>query len=153
MKIWIDADACPKIVKEVIFKASSRLKVDVCLVANSHLNIPLSPYISFVKVDLGADIADQYIAQNVEKIDLVITADIPLAALVVEKEATAINPRGEVYTEENIAERLSVRNFMQELRDSGMDTGGPPPLGPKDKEKFTNSFDKIMTKLLKNLKD
>jgi len=149
MKIWIDADACPKMIKEVVYKATGRLKIEACLVANSFLNVPPSPYISFVQVDQGADVADQYIAQNVEKSDLVITADIPLAAIIVEKEVTAINPRGEVYTEDNITERLSVRNFMQELRDSGVKTGGPAPLGPKDKEKFTNSFNKTMTKLIK----
>lgn len=149
MKVWIDADACPNIVKEVIFKACARLKVHTCLVANSYLNIPLSPLISSIKVDKGADVADQYIVDNLSSSDLVVTADIPLASLVIEKNATAINPRGEIYTEENIAERLSVRDFMQELRDSGVDTGGPAPLGAKDKERFTNAFDRIMTKLLK----
>lgn len=149
MKVWIDADACPKMVKEVIYKASFRLKIDVCLVANSYLNIPLAPNLSFVKVDQGADVADFYIVENAKVGDLVITADIPLASLIVAKEIIAINPRGEIYTEENISERLSVRDFMQDLRDSGVDTGGPPPLGPKDKEKFTNSFDRIITKLIK----
>ncbi len=141
---------CPKIVKELVFKASFRLKVDVCLVANSYLNIPLAPNLSFIQVDKGADVADFYIVEHSKPEDLVVTADIPLAALIVEKGATAINPRGEIYTEENISERLSVRNFMQDLRDSGIDTGGPPPLGPKDKERFANGFDRIMTKLLKN---
>ena len=150
MKIWIDADACPKMVKEVIYKASFRLKVPVCLVANSYLQIPDAPNISFIQVDQGADVADQYIVDNMDIKDLAVTADIPLAALIVEKGALAINPRGEIYTEENISERLSVRNFMQDLRDSGVDTGGPPPLGSKDKENFTNAFDRIMTKLLKN---
>lgn len=149
MKIWIDADACPKMVKEVIFKASARLKVPVCLVANSFMAVPLHPTISFVQVDQGADVADFYIAENCTSSDLVITADIPLAALIVEKEAIAINPRGEVYTEENMSERLSMRNFMQDLRDGGLDTGGPPPLGPKDKEKFANSLERILTKMLK----
>ncbi len=149
MKVWIDADACPKMVKEIIFKASARLKVKVCLVANSYMQIPSSPYISLIQVDKGADVADFYIVEHLESNDLVITADIPLASAVVEKNATAINPRGEIYTEENISERLSMRNFMQELRDSGIDTGGPPPLNAKDKEKFANAFDRIMTKLLK----
>jgi uncharacterized protein YaiI (UPF0178 family) len=149
MKVWIDADACPKMVKELIFKASFRLKVDVCLVANSYLTIPLAPNLSFVKVDSGADVADAYIVEHSSEDDLVVTADIPLAALIVEKGATAINPRGEIYTEENISERLSVRNFMQDLRDGGVDTGGPPPLGPKDKERFANAFDRIMTQLLR----
>lgn len=150
MKIWIDADACPKMVKELIFKASARLNVPVCLVANSYMSVPQHPNISFVQVDQGADVADFYIAENSTDKDLVITADIPLAALIVEKNAIAINPRGEVYTEENMSERLSMRNFMQDLRDSGMDTGGPPPLGPKDKEKFANSLEKILTQMLKN---
>ncbi len=152
MKIWIDADACPKIVKELIFKASYRLQVPVCLVANSYLSIPHAPQISLIQVDKGADVADQYIVDNCSPADLVVTADIPLAAFIVEKGATAINPRGELYTEENIRERLSVRDFMQDLRDGGVDTGGPPPLGPKDKERFANSFDRIMTKLLRQNK-
>lgn len=149
MKVWIDADACPKMVKEVIFKASFRRKFEVCLVANSYMHIPDSPYISFVKVDKGDDVADFYIVESLGSDDLVVTADIPLAALVVAKDAIAINPRGEIYTEENISERLSVRNFMQDLRDSGVETGGPAPLNSKDKELFTNSFDRILTKLLK----
>jgi len=148
MKIWIDADACPKIVKEVVYSASSRLNIPVCLVANKYLQIPLSPLVTFIQVDLGADEADKYIAENCEKTDLVITADIPLASLIVEKDAIAINPRGEVYTEDNISEILSMRNFMQDLRDSGMNTAGPAPLGPKDKEKFANSLNRILTQLL-----
>ena len=150
MKIWVDADACPKVIKEVIFKASCRLKVEVTLVANSHLQIPDAANISFIQVDQGADVADFYIVEHLNKDDLVITADIPLAALVVEKEATAINPRGEIYTEENISERLSVRDFMQDLRDTGVQTGGPAAFGPKDREQFTNSLDRLLTKMIKN---
>ncbi len=149
LKIWIDADACPRAVKEVIFKASFRLKVPVCLVANNYMAVPQAPLISFVKVEDGADIADLYIFDQVTANDLVITADIPLAALVVEKGATAINPRGELYTEENVRERLSMRDFMQTLRDSGVDTGGPPPFGPKDKERVANSDDRILTRMMK----
>lgn len=149
MKIWIDADACPKIVKDAVFNASSRLKIETYLVANSYISIPMSPYLKFIQVEKGADVADKYIVDHVNAKDLVITADIPLASFVIEKEAIAIDPRGEVYTEENISERLSIRNFMQELRDSGSDTGGPPPLGPKDKEKFVNSLDRLLTSLLK----
>ncbi|MFT6070981.1 MAG: hypothetical protein ACJAT2_002830 [Bacteriovoracaceae bacterium] len=149
MKLWIDADACPNIVKEVVYKASARKGFKVILVANSYLQVPLSPNISFVQVEQGADVADFYIADNVSEEDLVITADIPLAALIVEKNAVAINPRGEIYTEENISERLSMRDFMQELRDSGMDTKGPPPLGPKDKAMFANALEKILTQKLK----
>jgi uncharacterized protein len=148
MKIWVDADACPKVIKEVIFKKSCRLKIDVTLVANSYLQIPDAPNISFIQVDQGADVADFYIIEHLNKDDLVITADIPLASLVVEKEATAINPRGEIYTEENISERLSVRDFMQDLRDSGLQTGGPAAFGAKDKEQFTNSLDRLLTKMM-----
>jgi len=148
-KIWVDADACPKVVKEVIFKNSGRLKIPVILVANAYLNIPHSPLIKSVKVDQGADVADFYIVEHITEKDLAITADIPLAALIVEKGATAINPRGELYTEENVRERLSMRDFMQSLRDSGMDTGGPPPFGAKDKELFTNSLNRILTKMVK----
>ena len=148
MIIWIDADACPKIVKEVIYKASSRLSLKVCLVANSYQAIPLSPLISFIKVDQGADVADQYIVKNVKPNDLVITADIPLAKFVVDQLATAMNPRGEHYTEENISERLSARDFMQELRtSSGLNIGGPAPFGPKDKQNFTNALDRFLVKV------
>ena len=149
LKIWIDADACPKQVKEVIFKASHRLQLPVILVANTYLSVPPGSLISSIEVDKGADVADFYIVEHVKTNDLVITADIPLAALIVEKGATAINPRGELYTEENVGERLSVRDFMQELRGTGVDTGGPPPFGVKDKEKFANSFNRIITKMLK----
>lgn len=148
VKIWIDADACPKDVKEVVFKAAERTKTDVCMVANSYMNYPKNKFISFVVVDKGADVADFYIVENLDPSDLVITADVPLAALVVEKNAIAINPRGELYTEENVREKLSVRDFMQSLRDNGMQTGGPPPFSVKDKEKFANSFNKILTKML-----
>ena len=148
MKIWVDADACPKIIKEIVYNVSTRLSLPVCLVANKYLQVPLSPLISFEKVDLGADVADNYIVSHCESSDLVITADIPLASLIVEKNAVAINPRGEVYTEENISEILSMRNFMQDLRDSGMTTSGPAPLGPKDKENFTNALNRILTKML-----
>jgi uncharacterized protein len=148
-KIWVDADACPKAVKELIFKASFRLNVPVCLVANAYMSVPHGGLITSIQVDQGADVADQYIADNITDADLVITADIPLAAIIVEKGATAINPRGELYTEENVRERLSMRDFMQDLRDSGVETGGPAPFGPKDKERFANSLNKLLTKLLK----
>lgn len=148
MKIWIDADACPKVVKEVVFKTSFRLKIPVILVANAYMPVPPDSLIRSIQVEQGADVADSYIVDNVASQELVITADIPLAALVIEKDALAINPRGELYTEENISERLSVRDFMQDIRDSGMDTGGPPPFGPKDKEAFSNSLNRILTKLL-----
>lgn len=148
LKIWIDADACPKAVKEVVYKTSARLQLPVILVANSGMGHPLHPLISFVQVAQGQDVADSYIADHVETCDLVITADIPLAAIIVEKGALAINPRGELYTEDNIRERLSIRDFMKELRDSGVETGGPQSFGPKDKENFTNSLHRILTKMM-----
>ncbi|MBT6326653.1 MAG: YaiI/YqxD family protein [Bdellovibrionales bacterium] len=149
-KIWIDADACPKIVKEIIFKASFRLKIQVILVANSYMAIPKDSLISLVQVDKGDDVADFYIVENIAEHHLVITADIPLAALVVGKGAVAINPRGELYTEENISERLSMRNFMHELRGSGVDTGGSLPFGTKDKANFANSLNRLLEQFSKN---
>jgi uncharacterized protein YaiI (UPF0178 family) len=147
--IWIDADACPKVIKEVIYKISGRLQLEVVLVANSSMFIPPSPYIRLIKVSAGADVADSYIVEHVSKNDIVITADIPLAALAVEKEAIVLNVRGEVYTEENVRERLSMRDFMKDLRDStGMDIGGPEIFGPKDKENFTNAINRILEKKL-----
>lgn len=142
--IWIDADACPKAVKETVFKASFKRQVPVILVANSYIAVPVSPIIRSIQVDQGADVADFYIVEHLCENDLVVTADIPLAALVVEKGATGINPRGELYDEENVQERLSMRNFMQELRDNGMDSGGPAPYGVKDKERFANTLSKIL---------
>lgn len=147
MKVWIDADACPRAVKEIIFKASFKRELHVILVANSFMSIPHSPHIRFIQVEAGDDMADSYIVEHVEEGDLVITADIPLAAFIVEKKAIGINPRGELYTEENVKERLSMRNFMSELREAGMDTGGPAPFGVKDRESFANSFSKIIQNL------
>lgn len=146
--IWIDADACPKAIKEVVYKVSERLQLPVILVANSNMFTPLSPLVRLVKVSAGADVADNYIVEHVKENDIVITADIPLAAFIVEKKAIGINVRGELYTEENVQERLSMRDFMKELRDSGgLETGGPEAFGPKDKERFTNSLNRILDKL------
>ncbi|WP_186645915.1 YaiI/YqxD family protein [Fluviispira vulneris] len=150
MKIWIDADACPAVIKEIVFKASERLSVEVCLVANQELKIPKSALISMVKVAKGFDVADAYIVTNLNANDMVITADVPLAALVVEKGALAINPRGELYNEGNISERLSVRNFMQSMRESGLiQGGGPAQFNPADKQRFASTFDKHLHILLK----
>lgn len=149
MKIWVDADACPRMIKEVIFKVSARLKLNVILVANNQMNYPASELVSFIKVDQGADKADLYITENVENDDVVITADIPLASNVVQKNAYAINPRGEIYTKENVSERLSVRDFMQDLRDNGMSTEGPRAFDQKDKQNFNNAFDRLLTSLKK----
>lgn len=144
-KIWIDADACPKAIKELTFKTSFRLKIPLFLVANSYLTIPHNDLIRLIIVDKGTDVADQYIVDHVEKNELVITADIPLAAKVVEKGAVAINPRGEIYTEENIGEILSMRDFMKDLRDGGLVTGGPSAFSAKDTEQFANSINKLLS--------
>ncbi len=144
-KIWIDADACPKLVKEIIFKTSFRLNISLILVANAYQAIPHSDLIQLIIVPKGTDVADQYIIDYVKMHDLVITADIPLAAKVVEKMAIAINPRGEIYTEENIGEILSMRDFMKDLRDGGTITGGPSIFGPKDVQQFANSLNKLLS--------
>jgi len=149
LKIWVDSDACPRVIKEIIFKISRRLDVPVCLVANSCMTTPPEPLITSIQVQKGSDIADMYIFDNIREKDLVITADIPLAAKVVEKGAVAINPRGEVYTEHNVGERLSMRDFMEGLRNNGVDTGGPKPFGQKDRERFANSIDRILTQMLR----
>ena len=149
MKIWVDADACPRMIKEVIFKVSARLKLNVILVANNQMNYPESELVRFVKVEQGADKADLYITENVENDDVVITADMPLASNVVQKDAYAINPRGEIYTKENVSERLSVRDFMQDLRDNGISTEGPRSFDQKDKQNFNNAFDRLLTSLKK----
>ena len=143
--IWIDADACPKVIKEHVFNFSHRLQIPVTLVANSYLNIPNSPLLKLEIVKKGDDVADKFIIEHVQASDLVITADIPLAAAVVEKGAIALNPRGEIYDEENIGEVLSMRNFMKELRDGGSITGGPSALNAKDVQLFTNSLTKLLS--------
>ncbi len=144
--IWIDADACPKLVKETIFKASARLNHAVTLVANASQSIPQSPLVKLVIVGRGDDVADQYIIDHVKEKDLVVTADIPLAAKIVEKNGLVINPRGEIYNEDNIGEILSMRNFLKDLRDSGSITGGPASYGAKDIQSFANSLNQILNK-------
>jgi len=144
-KIWIDADACPKPVKELLFKTSFRVKIPLILVANSYINTPPTDLIKHVMVKAGTDIADQYIIDHVAPNELVITADIPLAAKVVEKGAIALNPRGEIYDEDNIGEILSMRNFMKELRDGGSVTGGPAGFGARDIQEFANSLNQLLS--------
>jgi uncharacterized protein YaiI (UPF0178 family) len=147
VKIWVDADACPGVIKEILFRAAERTRISTTLVANQPMRIPPSPYIRFTQVAAGFDVADKYIAEQLSTNDLVITADIPLAAAAIDKGAHALNPRGELYTKDNIRERLSMRNFMDELRGSGVVTGGPAPLGPRDREAFANSLDRLLRKL------
>ncbi|NEQ54420.1 MAG: YaiI/YqxD family protein [Leptolyngbya sp. SIO3F4] len=146
MKIWVDADACPNVIKEILYRASKRLQIRLTLVANTPLQIPGSSYIESVQVKAGIDVADNYIVQQVTSGDLVITADIPLAANVIEKGGYALNPRGEFYDKRNIRERLSMRNFMDSLRSSGVETGGPPAMNNRDREAFANQLDRFLTK-------
>ncbi|NNM43837.1 MAG: YaiI/YqxD family protein [Chlamydiae bacterium] len=143
--IWIDADACPKAVKELIFKVSRRLNISVILVANSYQIIPQSNLIKLTIVDKGFDAADQHIIDLVEIHDIVITADIPLAAKILKKKAKAINPRGEIYNENNIGSILSMRNFMKEFYDAGSIMGGPPAFGPRDMKQFADSLNKLLS--------
>ncbi len=148
MKIWVDADACPVVIKEILFRAAERTKTPITLVANQYMKIPQSPLISFIKVGSGADVADNEIVKQLQAGDLVITADIPLAAQVVDKKAHGLNPRGELYTEENIRERLGMRDFMDSLRQNGIDTGGPTTLNKNDRQKFANQLDRFLTQHL-----
>lgn len=149
MKIYIDADACPQAVKQILFKAAIRTNHHLILVANKSIYAPQDPLIKVVRVMSGADVADDYIAEHVEANDLVITADIPLANRVIDKNAVALNPRGEFYTKENIKERLSTRDFLHDLRSSGVVTGGPKPLDQKDIRIFANALDRYLAKYQK----
>lgn len=149
MHIWVDADACPNVIKEVLFKAAMRREIKVTLVANIPLSVPPSPLFDTITVSAGFDEADKEIARLVSPGDLVITADIPLADAIVSKGATGLNPRGELYTEENVKGLLRMRNLMEELRSGGMVSGGPSPIGPKDKQEFTNQLDRFLTRNVK----
>jgi len=142
MRIWCDADACPRPVKEILYRAAERTSTQLTLVANQPLSIPRSRWVSMVQVPSGFDVADHHIIEQVTPDDLVITADIPLAAAVIDKGATAIDPRGELYTDANIRERLSVRDFMADLRGAGVQTGGPKGYGDREKQSFANSLDR-----------
>lgn len=147
MHIWVDADACPGVIKEILFRAADRVRLPLVLVANQPIQTPPSPFIRSVQVSRGFDVADGYILQQLEMGDLVITADIPLAAEVVENGGHAINPRGERYTPENIRQRLAMRDFMEEMRSAGEVTGGPSPLGQGDRKAFANALDRFLAKL------
>jgi uncharacterized protein YaiI (UPF0178 family) len=149
MRIWVDADACPNVIKEILFRAAQRSQVSLALVANQPLRVPPSPYIKSLQVPGGFDVADNAIAEQVQAGDLVITADIPLAAKVVEKGAHALDPRGQLYTKENIKERLTMRHFMEDLRNSGVQTGGPPVLSQRDRQTFANVLDRFLTRVIR----
>lgn len=145
MKIWVDADACPVVIKEILFRAAERTGVQLTLVANQPVRIPPSRCIKFIQVASGFDVADNEIVKRLSTGDLVITGDIPLAAEVIEKGGYALNPRGEFYSADNIKERLTMRDFMDTLRSSGIDTGGPPALSQSDRKSFANHLDKLLT--------
>ncbi len=142
--IWIDADACPKVIKEILYRAANRKSIPLVLVANQALQTPRSAYISAVQVAGGFDVADNYIVQHAVAGDLIITADIPLAAELVAADCMVINPRGERYSESNIRERLNMRDFMDTLRSSGIDTGGPATLNQTDRRHFANQLDRCL---------
>ena len=145
MQIWVDADACPKLIKDILFRAAIRTKILTTLVANQPLQSPPSPFIKKMQVLGGFDVADNYIVQQLQAGDLVITADIPLADAVIDKGGIALNPRGELYSKENIKQRLSIRNLNAELRDSGMFSGGPAKLSQKEIQTFANLLDKLLS--------
>ncbi|WP_020650812.1 YaiI/YqxD family protein [Solimonas variicoloris] len=149
MKIWVDADACPRVIKDILFRAAQRRALELVLVANAPLAVPRFPYIRSVVVEKGFDVADRAIAGWVQTGDLVITADIPLAAAVVDKGVAALNPRGLLYSADNIRQQLSMRNFMDELRGAGVETGGPAAFHARDQQAFANQLEKLLQRVPK----
>ncbi len=150
MRLWLDADATPREVKEICFRASDRLRLDTVLVANHRVQLPVGyQHLSAVRVEGGPDVADLYIAEHAEAGDVAVTADIPLAALLVPKNVVVIDPRGAEYTAESIGERLSVRNFRDDLRATGVETGGPAAYGTREKQAFANALDRALTRAMK----
>jgi uncharacterized protein YaiI (UPF0178 family) len=146
MRIWVDADACPAVIKTILFRAAERAQVEMILVANRNVKTPPSRFIRSIRVSAGFDVADRQIVDMVESGDLVVTADIPLAADVVEKSALALNPRGELYTKENIGECLAMRDLADELRSTGIPTSGPPSFSKSDRQAFANQLDRILAR-------
>lgn len=151
MQIWVDADACPAVVKEILYRVAGRLELNVTLVANQLLRVPGSRFIRALQVPAGADVADAEIVRLLAPGDLVVTGDIPLAASVLEKGGFALNPRGDFYTVDNIAQQLTMRKFMDELRGSGVDTGGPAPYGQTDRQQFANALDRHVARYAKKV--
>jgi len=147
MQIWVDADACPKVIKDILYRAAERVPVLLTLVANQPLQTPRSKYIRTVQVRSGFDVADNQIVRQAKAGDLIITADIPLAANVIDNGCHALNPRGEFYTRDNIGQRLAMRNFMEELRGSGVNTGGPSALNQGDRQAFANQLDRFLARI------
>lgn len=150
MNIWVDADACPAVIKDILYRAAQRLQQPLTLVANQMLRTPPSPLIRAVQVPRGFDVADDYIVERTSAGDLVITADIPLASEVLQKGALVLNPRGERYTADSISERLSMRDMMEELRSAGVDTGGPAAFSQADRRAFANALDQLLHKALRD---
>jgi uncharacterized protein YaiI (UPF0178 family) len=146
MKIWVDADACPRAVKDILFRVAERTEISMTFVANQRIRLPESPFIDLIQVGQGLDIADDEIADKCEAGDLIITADIPLAARVVEKGALALDPRGTMYDKTNIGQILDMRNFMDTLRSSGVETGGPDSFGQRERMKFANELDRFIAR-------
>ena len=146
MHIWVDADACPRVIRDILFRAAERVGVAVTLVANQPLSLPPSRLIRSIQVAPGFDVADNEIVKRLKPGDLVVTADIPLAAEVIAKEAHALNPRGQLYTRENIRERLNMRDFMETLRSTGVNPGGPATLGERDRQAFANALDAFLAR-------
>ncbi|MEP7041440.1 MAG: YaiI/YqxD family protein [Dokdonella sp.] len=144
MKIWVDADACPKVIKEILYRAAERTRIELILVANQPLAVPRSAFISSRAVAQGFDVADDAIVDWASPGDLAVTADIPLAAKLVDKGVLALNPRGELYSAENIRQQLSMRNFLDELRGSGVQTGGPDAFNQRDRQAFANQLDRLL---------
>jgi uncharacterized protein YaiI (UPF0178 family) len=147
VQIWVDADACPNVIKEILFRVAERARIMVTLVANQPVPVPRMQYVRAVQVAQGFDIADNEIVRRCEPGDLVVTADIPLAAEVIAKGATALNPRGELYTKENVKARLNMRDFMDTMRSSGIHTGGPPALNQRDRQAFANALDRFIARV------
>ncbi|NKB76966.1 MAG: YaiI/YqxD family protein [Gammaproteobacteria bacterium] len=145
-KIWVDADACPVVIKDMLFRAAVRTHTPVTLVSNQYISTPASPYVQMLQVMPGFDVADNEIVKRMSAGDLVITSDIPLAAEVIDKQGMALSPRGELYSKNNIRGRLNMRDFMDTMRASGIHTGGPPPLSQRDRQAFANHLDKILNK-------
>jgi uncharacterized protein len=146
VQIWVDADACPQVIKEILFRAAQRTQVLTTLVANTPLRTPATDFVKSVRVAPGFDVADHWIVQHIRAGDLVITADIPLAAEVITRGAHALDPRGDAYSEDNVRERLAVRNLMQELRSTGAVVGGPAPFDHADRQRFANQLDRFLTR-------
>jgi uncharacterized protein YaiI (UPF0178 family) len=150
MKIWVDADACPVVIKEILFRAAERTGVMLTLVANKPVYIPPSPLINLLQVASGFDVADNEIVKRVGAGDLVVTSDIPLAAEVIDKNGYVLSPRGECHTKDNIKARLTMRDFLDTMRASGIDTGGPPPLSQSDRKNFADHLDRLLAKRARN---